>query len=228
MGILKYFSKQNILVILLVLAIVFVFCQLAGQWAFPDTNWEVRKDSRESLAAGQSFIQKFEASRNNLKQIEIRFADSKIGEGGEIKLQVYDENCSDLIREKSRKVASLGSDETYNFPFEKISNSQGKIFCLKLTFEPKEQKRKANVYLVKNESPENKYLFDTQKNQELPGQSLSMRPGYQADNWRGNIQKLNQRISQYKPWFFKHYFLYFIALGFILLSTAVVFILILM
>jgi len=223
----KYFSKENVLLASVALIVVFVFQQLAGQWAFPDTNWEVRKDDRASLDAGEFFIQKFAASRNNLKQIEIRFADSKIGEGGEIKLQVYNEACSNLIREKSRNVASLGADETYNFAFEKISESQGKIFCLKLAFEPKDPEKKANVYVVSNESRENVSLFDTQKNQALPGQSLSMRPGYQADNWRENIEELNQRISQYKPWFLKHYFLYAITFGFILLSIATVVVLIL-
>lgn len=227
MVVLKYFFKKQLFLILVTLVVIFVFFQLVSQWAFPDTNWDVQKDSRESLAAGQAFIQKFEASRNNLKQIEIRFADSKIGDGGNIKLQVFNETCLNLIREKSRRVASLGADETYNFSFEKISDSQGEVFCLSLTFEPEDQKKKANIYIVKNELRENIYLFDAQKNQELPGQSLSMRPGYQADNWRENIQEFNQRISQYKPWFLKHYFLYFIAFGFILLSIATVVILIL-
>jgi hypothetical protein len=223
----KYFSKQKILLFFLAISIVAVFWMLAKNWAFPDTHWETRKDEKVSLEAGQALVQKFSASRDNLKQIEILFANSKIGNGAAVKVQIFSENCFELLREKSFQVSFLDSEEVLNFSFRKISDAREKVFCLKLVFEPKDQKKKAKVYIVENNNPENITLFDTQKNRVLPEKSLSMRPGYQADNWRENIQELNQRISQYKPWFLKHYFLFFIAFAFILLSIVMVVILIL-
>jgi len=50
------------------------------------------------------------------------------------------------------------------------------------------------------------------------GKSLAMRPAYLNHYFWQDIQELNQRISQYKPWFLKHYFLDFIGLGFLSLS----------
>jgi len=57
---------------------------------------------------------------------------------------------------------------------------------------------------------------------------LSMRPAYENDNWKQDISELSQRISQYKPWFLKHFYLDAIAILFIVLSVGLVTILILL
>jgi hypothetical protein len=76
------------------------------------------------------------------------------------------------------------------------------------------------------QNPQATYVqFFSQKNDPS---MLSMRPAYENDNWKQDISELSQRISQYKPWFLKHFYLDAIAILFIVLSVGLVTILILL
>jgi hypothetical protein len=141
---------------------------------------------------------------------------------GELRLRVLDHDCQKILREKNIIIKSLGSG-TIPFYFEKIAGSKDKMYCISLDFTGEN-----NIQLRLSEDlhPDSVSLY--QNANEIKNQSLSMRPAYQNKNRWQDIQELNQRISQYKPWFLKHYFLYFIAFGFILLSFLLVAILILL
>jgi len=67
---------------------------------------------------------------------------------------------------------------------------------------------------------QNKFL--SVNGEEKKNQSLAMRPAYRNENIFQDFIELNQRISQYKPFFLKHYFLWFIIIGFIILSLTLI------
>lgn len=224
--------KLNLKYVLLAIFIFFlfvVFSQFYSILSFPDMSWNLDKDEKIDMKPEKPVIQKFIARQDNLSRIEILFGNSKISPGANIKMQLLDENCSNVIRSKNLEVKSLDSDAAYEFKFSTIKDSKDKTYCLNLNFTPKENKGKkyARIFTVPNTSPENVYFFDFTKDQEIKNRSLAIRPAYKTESVWKDMEKLNQRMSQYKPWFLKHYYLYAIAFGFLILSIALVTILIL-
>lgn len=212
-------STKIILLLLLFFSFIFVFWALANNLAFPDTDWVLAKGEKIPLDGKDRLLQKFVASRDNLKRVELFFGKANLRPGGKITLQVLDENCSGVLRESSLNPSSVDADNSYIFSFSKIPDSKNQIFCLKPNFLPeKGVKKSPSLFINENPPAQNISLTSTATNEEWTNRSLAMRPGYQNDNWFQNIEELNQRISQYKPWFLKHYYLYFITFSFILLS----------
>lgn len=206
-----------------------IFFNFFKIFSFPDQNWIIEKENKISLDSGRPIIQKFKAARNNLSKIELLFSQSdKKKIGGKIKIQIAEETCSDILREDFVKVSSISSENTYNFLFSKIHDSKDKTFCLLLNFVPGEESKKTpQVFITDKMVSKNQISLITSSGEELKNQSLAMRPAYKNDNVWQDITELNKRISQYKPWFLKHYYLGFIAFSFIILSIALVVILIL-
>jgi len=234
---LKYLTVKNILLAAISIALILIFSRLTREWSFPDTSWEIRKDEKIKLKPGYSIEQKFSSAGNNLSKMEILFGKSNsIAPGGKMILQILTEDCGDLIRESSVKFKTLDSDNTYKFIFSKIKNSQNEMYCLRLSFKSKKERSKsAEVFVIenppmsdvnlRNEKYEN---AESEKISELEEKSLSLRPSYEGDNWRQNLTFLNERISQYKPWFLKGNYLFAIAFSFLIISIIAVVLLILL
>ncbi|GBE16715.1 hypothetical protein BMS3Abin15_00537 [bacterium BMS3Abin15] len=226
------YSEKNVFLAILIIALSFVFYYLAVTWDFPDSQWVIDKGNNEKieLEPGEKVTQKFTASRNNLSRIEILFAKANLSPGGKIIMEVNDENCSEKIRQAALNVVRLSSDSTYSFNFPKIKDSAGKTYCLVLYFEETKGKTKKDprIFIHPNPPAANAGLYNQTLGEEYENQSLAMRPAYQNDSWRENLQELNQRISQYKPWFLKAGYLGVIAFSFIILSILLIVILILL
>ena len=69
-------------------------------------------------------------------------------------------------------------------------------------------------------------LKNTTTAETFENKTLSVRGVYVNDNLGQDLRELSQRISQYKPWFLKHYFLEAIAILFMVLSVGLIVILI--
>ncbi len=218
-----YLLKKNIFLISLLILFGIILAGINQKWSFPDNHWTVEKGTKIKLP-DQGITQKFQADYDGLSQIRILFGNSRVSHGGTLELKISSTDCSHLLRTSKLKLHSLKSKDTIDFAFSRINHSQGKIYCLNLHFYPKPKSKHAYLFIIKNSMPQNKYLAIG--NQVIVNQSLAMRPAYLNYYLWQNIQELNQRISQYKPWFLKHYFLNFIGFGFILLSFLLVFILI--
>ena len=188
-----------------------VFWKFFSLISFFDPQMPLEKGEIIKLYAQNTLTQKFVANRNNLVKIRFLLSTEGIKEGNVVKMQITDENCSNIIREGFLTQSFLASSNLFEFQFNKIPDSNGKTFCVKATFEPRNTKTKAiQFFTLNNDST-----------------SLSIRPAYENNHWWQNISELNQRISQYKPWFLKHFYLYSISFLFIVLSVALVVILIL-
>lgn len=214
---------KKIFLAFLAILVVVIFADLHAQWSFPDTHWPIEKAEKVKLRAEQPITQKFTAARDGLSRVKILFGNSDLGANGEMQLSVLDENCAELLRRVEIKTESLDSGNTLDFNFPRLPKSKDQTFCLQLATVGK---KSANVFVVSNTLPDNKSLVIN--DQELAGQALAMRPAYRNATLSQNLTELNQRISQYKPWFLKHFFLTAITLGFLLLSLLVIVILILL
>jgi hypothetical protein len=198
-----------------------ILFQFLGDWSFPDTRWPIEKGEKVKISSDKSVVQKFVAGRDGLARIKVLFGNSDIGKGGKLEMKIYDETCSKLLRNSTLAVTSLDSGDTKDFKFPRIPDSQGKIFCLDLRYNGA---KSASVFLVNDPAPESKFL--SVDGQELPNQALAMRPAYQNASWQQNILELDQRISQYKPWFLKGSYLLAIVFFFLIFAIFAVILLI--
>lgn len=218
------FLKKNIFLFFTIILLLVILFKLIGDWSFPDTSWPLEKDEKVKIEAGTPLVQKFTANRDGLARIKVLFANSSLGDGGTLAMKIYDETCVSFLRQSTFTVTSLDSDNTIDFAFSRIPDSKDKAFCLNLTYEPKKGAKSANIFLLNNPSPESQFL--SLNGQVRPDQSIAMRPAYQNASWWQNIIELDQRISQYKPWFLKSYYLMAIAFLFIFFSILAVVLLI--
>jgi len=201
--------------------VIFYFFQKLG---FSDISWQLKEKEKYTLTVGTKVVQKFVASRDGLSEVQILFSGPNLKEPGKFKIELRNENCSEIIRETEIEAFKMASDNPLRFKFSRIPDSKGKVFCLELAFNHNDISEKTKVYFSKNPHPDAMSLY--YKN-DIKDASLAMRPVYLNENWRQNLSELNQRISQYKPVFLKHYFLYVIAFSFILITFLLVLILIL-
>ena len=116
-----------------------------------------------------------------------------------------------MLRQGKLTCSFLDSKNLYEFRFPRIVDSKNKSYCLIATFKPKKSSAKSiRIFTMGDEE----------------NQPLSIRPVYKNNNIFADLNELNRRISQYKPWFLKHYFLYSIIILFLALLAGLVIILI--
>ncbi|MFH0969671.1 MAG: hypothetical protein V1804_04140 [Patescibacteria group bacterium] len=221
----KYFNSKTIFLAILGIAIFLIAFRLVEEWSFPDSSWILQKSGEKiPLDKEKPLIQKFTAVRNNLSQIDIIFGNSNFKSGGIIDMKLLDENCSSAVREGFFDLSSTTSKYSYDFRFSKIPDSKDKTYCLALTFTQEGGgTKKVKVFINGNPPSQSRsLLINTATGEKFEDKSLAIRPAYQNDNLWKNIDELNQRISQYKPWFLKHYFLYAIVFSMIIISIAII------
>lgn len=209
--------------ILAVLLVFLVFYKFSGKFSFPDTGWSLNKGEKIEIKPDYPIEQVFNASRSNLSKIRILFGKSNLKDGGEIKLILSSENCENPIRQDFFNRKDMQPDGYYDFVFPKIEDSKDKIYCLSIDFEPEKLVYKSFYSFTSDElSPGAKFIFVSGTGEKIEDRSLSMRPAYKNNRLWQDVEELNKRISQYKPWYFKHYYLYLVETFFILLSFLVI------
>lgn len=209
-----------IMATLLCLAVAYKFSR---SFSFPDANWNLTKGDKTEIKPGYPIGQVFSADRSNLVKIRILFGKSNLKDGGEIKLNLGDEDCENPIRKDSFNRKDMQPDGYYDFVFPKIEDSRDKTYCLLIDFKPEKTIYKSfYAFMSSNLSPGAKFISIPGTGEKNEGQSLSMRPAYKNDNLWQDIEELNKRISQYKPWYFKHYYLNLVEVLFLLLSVLVI------
>lgn len=204
-----------------------VFWKFFSVIAFPDGETEFEKGEVLKLSPTFSLTQTFVANRDNLMKIEFLMRTPGPREGDIVKMEIADENCTNVIRQGEMKQAFLSSDNLYDFQFSKIPDSKDKSYCLKITLIPQLVDSKFIRFFTRENSNPLFVLKDVD-GAEIENQSLMIRLAYRNGNILQDVSELNQRISQYKPWFLKHYFLSIIVILFIVLSMGLVVILILL
>ncbi|QQS15839.1 MAG: hypothetical protein IPK84_00525 [Candidatus Moraniibacteriota bacterium] len=178
-----------------------IVVNLSNQWGFPDTRFPLNKGEKTKLGeAGAQ--QTFKIDRNGLSGINILFSGSQIDNGGTLSLALLDESCQETIVRQVLLARSLDTENSFRFSFASIADSKGKTFCLDIHFSPEKGSKKAAIFVIPNTIPEKSLsLFINGK--ARPNESLAFRPVYRSGNILTDLIELDQRISQYKPWFLK-------------------------
>ena len=207
------FSSKKIFLAIFGLLLVAIFWRFATELSFPDSSINLQKGLTVKLQSKNSLTQKFTATRAGLTKIEVllRSPGIEFEKGDQMTMQLADENCQKIISKGKLQSSFLSSNNLYEFVFPKIDDSKDKTYCLIATFQAQRSDTKNVQFFTMGDAAD---------------QPLSLRPVYRNQNVLQNLNELNQRMSQYKPWFLKHYFLWFVVFGFIFLSIGLVAILI--
>jgi len=137
------FSAKKIFLILFAIMMFAVFSKFFSLISFFDSGMVLEKGEIIKLYAQNTLNQKFVANRDNLIKIRFLLSTEGIKEGNVVKMQIADENCSNIIREGFLTQSFLASSNLFEFQFDKIPDSNSKTFCIKATFEPQSTKAKA-------------------------------------------------------------------------------------
>lgn len=221
----KKFSTKNIFLLSVVILMTLIFVNLARQWGFPDTRFPLEKG--EKIKLDESGAQQiFTASRDGLSGVNILFGGSNIKNGGTLSLSLLEADCATSIREEKRHLTTLNADNSTDFLFSRIPDSGGKTVCIHIRFTPEKGSKKAALFVIPDTLPNEKGALSINK-EARPGESIAFRPVYRNGNLIADLTELNQRISQYKPWFLKGAFLGMLALlsiglplGFLILAIS--------
>jgi hypothetical protein len=222
---LKLTSKKIFLIFATVLFFI-VFFKFFSLLFFPDSSIVLEKGELLKLPPDYYLTQTFTANRNNLAEIELLLRSPGINKPDEVRAEIKDSVCSETIRSGKLEKSFLDSNNLYLFKFPEIPDSKYKTYCLKIEFIPGSANSKnIQVFTMANGSARS-VMTDADSHETANSQPLSMRPVYENESVWQNINELNQRISQYKPWFLKHYYLYAISALFIALSAVLIVVLI--
>ena len=217
----RYISSKNILLTLLGISVLLIFFRFSTLIAFPDAQ-TLDRDKIEKIYPGETFSQQFTAKRDYLEAIQFLLRTPGLKKSDAITVKLADETCADTLREGILAPAFLNSDNLYRFAFPRIEDSEGKRYCLLLTFEEKNHSSKYLQFFTTIQNDNVSLLMDADTGVPRNDQSLSMRTVYRNATLWQDIGELNDRISQYKPWFLKDFFIGTIGILFVILSTALI------
>ena len=218
---LKKINSKQIFLTLSAVLLAAVIIVLARSWAFSDMEWTVDKGEKVNIT-GSGITETFSTSRDGLSEMSILFGSSRLRGGGTLHLSVLDASCKTELRASDIHASGLSSDNTVEFPFASIADSNGKTYCLHLSYEP--DPGTGGVATVFITDAVGAALGTQLSLDDIPraSMSLSMRPSYRNASIFGDLRELTERISQYKPWFLKDALIATIALVSIVLSLGIV------
>jgi len=207
--------QKLILPTILAISIIAIGFYFFKNLSFSDTYWNFSVDKTKfSLFHGNKLKQKFTSNKNGLSGMEIRLPGKKYEETQTFYLDMMNEDCSKTLRKSKISFEKIDSDDPLRFSFERIEDSENRDFC----FFVYSDFREASIYLSKEPVPQT-FLENVGGEKILARYSLLMRPVYKEKSVIKNLEMLSKRISQYKPFFLKHYFLWIIAVLFLILSV---------
>lgn len=215
----KYLTTRKILLIIFSILLLSIAWRFTTLLYFPASGQVLKKDALVKVHPDETIVQKFTAGKNDLAKVELLLRGPGIdyAKGDQVKTVLADQDCTTKLRTGQLEPSFLASNNLYQFSFPAVPDSAGKTYCLKATFSPQKASAKSLRVYVTNTPGAPYVLTNTTLNLKYPGSPLSMRPVYQGSFWQ-NLSQLNQRISQYKPFFLKHYYLWAILILFLVLS----------
>ncbi len=237
----KNFKTEYILLSIIAIGLVLIFGSFLGQLNFTDTSQQLERGGRVEIIDGDVVEQRFIAKQNGLNNLRILFGNKKLQEYNSVKFILADGNCQRKISEKVlRGEYDFDSNYLYNFYFPKIKNSKNKEYCLKIKLETEKKwstwrKIKSKIWKNKkikmqkvrlfegigeNNSNKVKHYIMKNRSDKIKDEGqfpVFFQPSYKKKNIWQDFSQLNQRISQYKPWFLKgKYLTIILLLGFII------------
>lgn len=206
--------------ILLTVIVLTLACSFAKTFAFPDSNWPLDKGERITVLPAEIVTQPFSASEDGLRRIEVLLGKFTLQDNDELLLELRDHACSSVLAQETLSGKSFDSEYTYHFLFDRIANSKDQTYCLTVTFNTNRPiaKDKAPRLFNDKSAPNFPHTVTNPGGEKTTGaQAIAIRPGYTNDSFIANAKEFFDRISQYKPFFLKSWFLItFAVLGIVL------------
>jgi hypothetical protein len=217
---------QKILFAILAVFLAVIFFRFGTLLYFPGADDLLQKENLAKVQPKETLRQIFTAPKNNFAKVELILRTPGPKPGDAVEMKILDESCQKIISAGNLNSSFLSSNNLYEFAFTAISDSENKKYCLEAKFSPQKDTSKALNFFYTAVPGAN--FQNITAGQNFENQSLSMRLVYKNSNIFGDLSELNQRVSQYKPWFLKHYFFSAIAFGFVILSIILIAIFILL
>jgi hypothetical protein len=218
-------SRKNYLLTLLGISTLLIFFRFSILIAFPDALTLERGDIQK-IYPGQTLSQTFVAKRNNLETIQILLRTPGVKDGDRLRAKLADATCTDILAEGTFETPFLNTDNMYVFTFPRRTDSEGETLCLLLSLQTNNTKTKYLRLFTTPPTDTTTPLLNAATKEPLNRASLSLRTVYRNDSLWQDLSELNDRISQYKPWFLKDFFIGTLGLLFITLSITLIAILI--
>ena len=217
----KHLTKKKVFFSALAVIIIIIFAKFLSLLSFPDSAVVLEKGNLIPLTAKSTLTQTFVANRSNLETIQFLFRTPGPKPASTVSVEIADESCTKTLRKGTLTMSFLNSGNLFEFSFAKIPDSIGKRYCLLVTTSAK------NLRLFSMPESDQQFgLKNITTGETFEGQTLSIRGVYVNENLGQDLRELSQRISQYKPWFLKHYFLETIGILFVILSVGLIVVLI--
>jgi hypothetical protein len=197
-------NKQNqsfILFAVLIIGLLLIMIAFLKKLTFPESNIVFNDKNHEKIEKDSFIIQEFTAKENGLSGIKINIEKINQSPGSFISFKLLGEDCVGEIVEKKVASEDINPSRFYNFKFKRLVNSKDKNLCLKITNQA-DHKENSEFSIMVSEEAEGVYLKNVEENKGR----LIMRPTYNNESFSADLVELNQRLSQYKPWFYKKYY----------------------
>lgn len=215
-----HFSPRHFKSILLaVFTLIFggILLSFSKQLALSDTNYNfIGKKEKIELDPQEPIIQNFTANRDGLSGIRIAFGNASLSPGESIRFDLADTSCNVVLASDTYTIISPSPHTFYAFLFDRIPTSQGQTYCLKITYNSTLHKEnRPTLSTIKGPDFGQSSFTNIASGKIYSGKSLQIRPVYTSKSFSETSSEFLNRLSQYKPSFFKDTSLVIILVTFI-------------
>ena len=202
--IMKYLKFNHILIIFFILFSGIIFWQFFSLLSFADSSLNFEgKSQQEKFYPGSPLIQKITATENNFNQVNVALKKFSPKLGDKIILEIMDGSCNSNLAKTQLDIFSWYSPTYAKFRFPAISDSQNKTYCLKFTHILGKFKPDKKAYIPAYSLAGASYINTGKSAEEQKDRSLGLKPAYGNGSTWQNFSQLLDRMSQYKPNYFK-------------------------
>ena len=202
----KLKNERIWLLTLLVGGLLWIFGSFLANVSFPDSRYNfLGATNKAKLDPGKPVTQVFEASENNLDQVKIIVGNPNLWPTEKIVFELADPSCEATIARDTMTFLTPEPHIYYHFNFPAIPDSAGRMYCFKTTYFSRFDRGSNRPYLGASEGEQftGWSYINEGNNRVYENRTLQMRPSYSAGSFLGDLDRLNDRISQYKPEFLK-------------------------
>ncbi|MFZ2187696.1 MAG: hypothetical protein WAV46_03690 [Candidatus Moraniibacteriota bacterium] len=216
------FNSKKILLTALGILVFLIFFKFFSIISFPDSQTVLEKGDPLKIYHDQAFHQTFVANRDGLSRIEFLLRTPGPNKDDTVRVTLSDETCTTAERQGTLAVPFLNADNLYVVTFPPVQDSDGKKYCAIVSYEKANTSTRYLRFFTTENKNEDMSLALATTGEVTKNQSLAMRLVYNNKHWWQDLRELDQRISQYKPWFLKHFYIASIAVLFVGLSLTLI------
>ena len=198
----KLKNEQLWLILLFLGGLFLILFSFYNTLSFPDTSYNFLGTSgKAKLDPGKPITQVFLAKENNLDQIKIIVGNFDLMLREKIVFELADPGCETVLASQSANFLTPSPHIYYRFNFPAIPDSAGQTYCFRVTYFSPVDRGSDRPYLAISEGEQfrGQSYYNEGNGRIYENRTLQMRPAYTAGSFFGDLDRLSDRISQYKP-----------------------------